>query len=228
MRLEHQKICELLRKEKKGYLLDAACGKGELGSALEDMGFEVFFMDRYDSPANKKKFVKADINHFLPFREEAIDFLVCSESLQYVENHKHVFSEFHRVLKKEGMLIISLPNMLSVSSRLFFLRRGYFPHFKPYKAGRCYKEWSFLAYNPISFVEIFQLMKKLGFEPRHVIASGTRLKGLWLYPILKALYLIGSLFNKNDDNDREYLIKGLASRELLTGDHIIICGIKTA
>ena len=54
MRLEHQKICELLRKEKKGYLLDAACGKGELGSALEDMGFEAFSMDRYDSPANKK------------------------------------------------------------------------------------------------------------------------------------------------------------------------------
>lgn len=228
MRLEHQKIYELLKNEKKGYLLDAACGKGELGSTLKDIGFQVFFMDRYDYPRGKQNVVKADINHLLPFRGESVDVIVCSESLQYVENHKHVFSEFHRVLKRDGTLIISLPNILSVWSRLFFLRRGYFPHFKPYKAGRSYKEWSFLAYNPISFVEVFQLMKKNDFELKNVIASGTKLKGLWLYPILKVLYLIGSLFNKNNDTDREYLIKKLASRELLTGDHIIVCGIKTA
>lgn len=226
MRREHQKIYELLKKEKRGCLLDAACGKGELGSALEDIGFQVFFMDKYDYPKGKQNVVKADINHLLPFRGESVDVIVCSESLQYVENHKQVFSEFHRVLKRDGTLIISLPNILSVWSRLFFLRRGYFPHFKPYKAGRCYKEWSFLAYNPISFVEIFQLMKKTGFELKQVIASGTKLKGLWLYPLLKAFYLIGSLFNRNDDNAREYLIKKLASRELLAGDHIIICGVK--
>ena len=42
MKNMHQAIYELLKDKKRGYLLDAACGKGELGGALEKAGHQVF------------------------------------------------------------------------------------------------------------------------------------------------------------------------------------------
>ena len=224
MKPVHEKIYELLKNSEKGHVLDAACGKGAIGSALENRGFKVFYADRYDRPEDAKLFVNTDLNRFLPFKGKSFGIVVCSESLQYIENHNQIIGEFGRVLKEGGRLVVSFPNILSVSSRLFFLRRGYFPHFKPYKAGDSYKRWNFIAYNPVSFVEVFQIMKRNGFEVRTVTGSGMKTKGIWLYFVLKALYSIGLLFEK--DKERAEMIKKLSSRELLLGDHVIVCGVK--
>ena len=67
-------------------------------------------------------------------------------------------------------------------------------------------------------------MKRNGFEVRAVVSSGMKTKGIWLYLVLKALYRIGLLFEK--DKERAELIKKLSSRELLLGDHVIVCGVK--
>ena len=127
MKNMHQAIYELLKDKKRGYLLDAACGKGELGGALEKAGHQVFYMDKYDQPQDTGHFVKANLNDFFPYKNEQFDFVVCAESLQYLENHEKLFREFRRVLKTGGSLIISFPNILTVSSRLYFFEKGIFP-----------------------------------------------------------------------------------------------------
>lgn len=225
MKNMHQAIYELLKDKKRGYLLDAACGKGELGAALEKAGHQVFYMDKYDNPHNTKRFVKADLNDFFPYNDEFFDFVVCSESLQYLENHEKLFREFRRVLKTGGSLIISFPNVLTVSSRLYFLRRGYFQHFKPFRTKQ-QKEWDHFIYNALSFVEIFELIKKNGFELRDVIAVDIKLKNLLLYPFLKALYLPELIFDKNNNMEKTEMLKRLASRELLTGSRLVISCVK--
>jgi len=225
MKNMHQAIYELLKDKKRGYLLDAACGKGELGGALEKAGHQVFYMDKYDNPHSVQRFVNADLNDFLPYKNEQFDFAVCAESLQYLENHEKLFREFRRVLKTGGSLIISFPNVLTVSSRLYFLRRGYFQHFKPFRTKQN-KEWDHFIYNIPSFVEIFELIKKNGFELGDVIALDIKLKNLLLYPFLKALYLPGLLFDKNKNMGKTEMTKRLASRGLLTGNRLVISCVK--
>lgn len=225
MKKIHQAIYEFLKDKKRGYLLDAACGKGELGGALEKAGHQVFYMDKYDNPHSIQRFVRADLNDFLPYNDEKFDFVLCAESLQYLENHEKLFREFRRVLKTGGSLIISFPNILTTFSRLYFLRRGYFQHFKPFRTKQ-HKEWDHFIYNIPSFVEIFELIRKNSFELRDVISVDIKLKNLLLYPFLKALYLPGLIFYKNENMEKTEMLKWLASRELLTGSRLVISCVK--
>ncbi|MBA3061166.1 MAG: class I SAM-dependent methyltransferase [Nitrospirae bacterium] len=225
MKKMHQAIYEFLKDKKSGYLLDAACGKGELGGALEKAGHQVFCMDKYANPRNIQRLVKADLNDFLPYKDKQFDFVVCAESLQYLENHEKLFREFRRILKTGGSLIISFPNILTIFSRLYFLRRGYFQHFKPFRTKQR-KEWDHFIYNIPSFVEVFQLLKKNSFELRDVISVDIKLKDLLLYPFIRALYLPGLIFDKNKNMEKTEMLKRLASRELLTGSRLVISCVK--
>jgi hypothetical protein len=69
-------------------------------------------------------------------------------------------------------------------------------------------------------VEVFELIRKNSFKLRDVIAVDIKLKNLLLYPFLKALYLPGVFFDKN--TEKTEMIKRLASRELLTGNRLVI------
>jgi len=225
MKKVHQAIYELLKDKKSGCLLDAACGNGELGKALEKIGYKVFYMDKYSSPQNIDNFLNADLNDPFPYSDEKFDFVVCAESLQYLENHEKLFREFRRILKTGGSLVISFPNILTVFSRLYFLSRGYFQHFKPFRTKQS-KEWDHFIYNVPSFVEVFEFAKKNGFKLKGVISVDVKLKNLLLYPFLKALYLPGLMFDKDKNNEKVAMLRWLASKELLTANRIIINCIK--
>jgi 2-polyprenyl-3-methyl-5-hydroxy-6-metoxy-1,4-benzoquinol methylase len=54
---------------------------------------------------------------FLPFKEESGDLIVCSETLEHVQDYKKAFNELVRIIKKSGHLCLTVPNFLST---LFF------------------------------------------------------------------------------------------------------------
>lgn len=203
-----------------GRLLDAGSGGDALGRVLKERGFDVFSLDLYARPHLKDRFVRADMNANLPFVDGAFDYVLCSESLQYLENHAGLFREFQRVLKRGGSVVVSIPNILNASSRLYFMHRGYYPSFKPIRTVDESKEWDSIAYNPISFVEILEFMKRNNFELRSVNASRMKSSSLPLYPFLKALYSLGLLFERRAE--KAELLRRLSSREALLGDHLII------
>lgn len=45
----------------------------------------------------------------LPFADESIDKIICSEVLEHIEDYQAVLREIYRVLKPEGILAISVP-----------------------------------------------------------------------------------------------------------------------
>jgi len=207
---------------KPGRVLDAGSGSGILGDSLSKMGFEVFSLDLYDIPKHGHfgRFVRADLNRPMPFAGSSFDYILCSESLQYLENHSGVFREFRRALRPDGRLILTIPNLLNAASRLYFLQRGYFPSFKPVRTMKAGKGWDFLAYNPLSFIDIVEFAGRSGMELVAFKGSGVKGSSLPLYPILKALYSAGLLFEKNPEKSR--LIKRLSSSDLLLCDHVIM------
>lgn len=218
---EHQKaVLDLLRGTKPGRILDAGSGGDAIGRVLKERGFDVFSLDLYARPSLEKRSVVGDMNGGLPFIDGIFDYILCSETLQYLENHALLFREFKRILKNNGSIILSLPNVLNAGARLYFLRRGYHKHFKPIRTVDPSKGWDAIAYNPISYVEILELMKGNNFELKAIKASRLKASDLPIYLFLKALYSLGLLFERNEE--KAALIRRLSSSEALLGDHLIM------
>lgn len=205
---------------KPGRLLDAGSGGDALGRVLKDRGFDVFSLDLYEQPFLKNRFIRADMNACLPFVDGSFDYILCSESLQYLENHAGLFREFQRLLRKGGSVVLSIPNLLNANSRLYFLQRGYYPNFKPIRTIDAKKGWDGIAYNPVSLVDIMELVKRNNFTLRCVKASRMKSSNFPLYPFLKAMYSLGLLFESHEE--KYELLKQLSSKEVLLGDHLIL------
>lgn len=95
-------------------VLDAGCGKGEFMRAAP-ANAEVSGAD-----INKKEICKlqkegfnaktADISKKIPFEDEKFDGVYCSHVLEHIENPDKMLSEIKRVLKKEGIIVLCVPN----------------------------------------------------------------------------------------------------------------------
>lgn len=52
----------------------------------------------------------ADLSNGIPFEDRQYDFVFCIEVLEHVPNPYDTMSEIHRVLRPEGVLVLSVPN----------------------------------------------------------------------------------------------------------------------
>tara|TARA_Y100000590_G_scaffold264800_3_gene297623 strand:- start:332 stop:1138 length:807 start_codon:yes stop_codon:yes gene_type:complete len=86
---------------------------------------EVISDIKYDI-ANAKHTFNADINKNIPREDEYYDLVLCSEVLEHVYNPLNVISEISRILKKDGILILTVPQ----SSGEHMLPHNYFNYLK--------------------------------------------------------------------------------------------------
>lgn len=107
-----KKIISLLPKE-KCIILDGAVGLGVLSEKLLKMGYTPIGVD-LDFGAvfhTRKKNIRTILCNLenLPFKDASFKVIVSSETLEHLEDFKKGILEFYRVLKKEGILIVSVP-----------------------------------------------------------------------------------------------------------------------
>jgi ubiquinone/menaquinone biosynthesis C-methylase UbiE len=110
-------------------ILDAGCGEGHLLKFLSKRKAEYFGIDITDVALEKArirfpegKFYKMDLTK-LEFPDESFDCITCSEVLEHIYLYKDVLKELIRVLKKDGLLIITFPNETNWTISRFFLGR---------------------------------------------------------------------------------------------------------
>jgi 2-polyprenyl-6-hydroxyphenyl methylase/3-demethylubiquinone-9 3-methyltransferase len=67
--------------------------------------------------------------------ENSADLIISSSVMEYVDNYEKAIRQFHSILKSDGILLLSLPNQLSiyrvferVLQKLFPLRDSYLQH----------------------------------------------------------------------------------------------------
>jgi SAM-dependent methyltransferase len=124
-------VLKSLQGEKPGRILDAAAGEGALAKHLMQMGFSVEACDL--NPARYKLAVpscrRVDLNEPLPYPNEYFDFVVCVEAIEHLRDPWVTVMELKRVLKRNGKLVITTPNILSMTSRLHFLLYGEYAYF---------------------------------------------------------------------------------------------------
>ena len=106
----------LPKNNKKLKLLEVGAQHGILEKFLpENISYLSLDMDEnsdYDVDLNKEK---------MPFEDESFDVVVCLEMLEHVLYPSKVIDELKRVLKKDGIMILSMPNEYNFYLRLHYL-----------------------------------------------------------------------------------------------------------
>ena len=74
---------------------------------------------------------KVDITRPFPYPENFFDLIIAIEVSEHIIDHENFFSESGRILKPEGKLYITTPNILTLKSRVRFLFSGFFLAFNP-------------------------------------------------------------------------------------------------
>lgn len=96
-------------------ILEIGCGTGTLLNLLRKKN-KVYGVDASKTGIEKAKSKNIesyllDVNTaILPFADDYFDITICLETIEHLENPYHCLKEIRRVLKKNGQLLISIPN----------------------------------------------------------------------------------------------------------------------
>lgn len=208
-------------------ILDAPCGPGDLAIALDKAGFETWGAD-IESGAQEflgERFRIVDLATALPWTDESFDLLICVEGIEHLENRFSFLREAHRVLRRDGILLITTPNIVSLRSRVRFLGSGFYHKDpRPMLEGRRHP----LHHIGLSsFPELRYALHTSGFHLREV--NHTHIKGIsYLYSFyIPWMWLYtGMAFRKEKDptqrRNNEEILRSLFSRSLLFGENLML------
>lgn len=114
-------------------VLDIGAGQGALSKRLQEAGAKVSACDvvpeQFDVSGVEFRAVTDDGR--LPFDDAQFDAAVAIEVLEHIDGHDKFFAEVSRVLKPDGLVMFTTPNILSLKSRVRFLFTGFFYSFGP-------------------------------------------------------------------------------------------------
>ena len=102
-------------------IFDAGCGVGLYSLRMAQKGTYVVGGDisplfKYSKLLGDAKLLKSldfilmDLN-YIPIKSETFDEIICVDVLEHIENDERVIAEFSRILKKDGELLIHVPNL---------------------------------------------------------------------------------------------------------------------
>lgn len=102
-------------------VLDAGCGEG----VLVDEYAGRLAIEGVDANYSSDRVRHGSVTE-LPYADGAFDRAVCLDVLEHLtfEQQPRALAELHRVLKPGGELLISVPNLAHLQSRIHFLLRG--------------------------------------------------------------------------------------------------------
>lgn len=189
----HEKVAEFMSASAvRGDVLDVPTGQGALAEDMEALGFRVFPADLAGKNIVHRngRCVCLDLGRPLPFYDESFDHIVCVEGIEHLENPYFAVGEFFRLLKRDGHLIITTPNVMSFNSRMRFLLCGHMDHFRyfgplPASARHRAVEHEHGHVTPISYPQMRYMLEKSGFSVEGIGVSRIVKRWRVLYPLLR-------------------------------------------
>lgn len=100
-------------------VLDLACGEGYGSYMLSEEASKVIGVDIDESTIkhagakyakDNLKFIKSSITKVAVREDKLFDVIICFEALEHIEGHRKVMAEVKRLLKNDGIFIVSTPN----------------------------------------------------------------------------------------------------------------------
>jgi SAM-dependent methyltransferase len=103
-------------------VVDMPAGNGVTSEILFELGSQVEAYDLFPEYFLVKDIEcrKADVNEGLPIESNHADFIICQEGIEHFNDQLKMFSEFNRVLKTGGKLIITTPSISNLAAKLSY------------------------------------------------------------------------------------------------------------
>lgn len=103
--------------------LDFPAGNGITSTQLHQNGAKVIAMDLFPEFFRDKNIecTKADLSKEIKLADKSLDWIICQEGIEHMPNQISIFSEFNRVLKNNGRLLITTPNYSNLRAKLSHL-----------------------------------------------------------------------------------------------------------
>jgi SAM-dependent methyltransferase len=109
-------------------LLDVSCKEGDVLQAIKPYGFLARGTNFEPSgPGLNGTPIDYGVNLLqrLPYDDNSFDVILLIEVIEHLENHRNALGELARMLKPNGVLILTTPNIMRLNSRLHFFWSGY-------------------------------------------------------------------------------------------------------
>ncbi|MBO3810226.1 MAG: class I SAM-dependent methyltransferase [Candidatus Brockarchaeota archaeon] len=131
---KYKKILEIFSKHESERVLDVGCGDGnfsmligEACKAREVYGIEISERGVEIARKNGVKCFQLDVDmENFPFEDNFFDTVFAGELIEHLFDPDHFLEEVYRVLKAEGIFVLSTPNLASIHNRIALLF-GYQP-----------------------------------------------------------------------------------------------------
>ena len=196
---------------RKPLLLDVGCDNGVFSSAIARSGFDVYGIDiRVPMVLEaRKRGIKAvahNVEKKFPFKDAMFDVVFAGEIIEHLFDTDFFVHELSRVVKPGGIVVITTPNMASLSNR-FRLLFGKLPVGNEIRLGRD----SAGHIRNYTFPELKRQMREHGFAIKMAVSANIMFPVMWPLPrFLKVIAMrLGDFFPN-------------------IGSHIIIGAVKKA
>jgi ubiquinone/menaquinone biosynthesis C-methylase UbiE len=229
----HRKVLEIFsRFPSRGELLEIPAGEGAMAWQLHKLGYTVTGGDIDPSffKVPPIRCVYLDMNHAFPFPDAQFDFVSCIEGIEHLEDQFRFIRECHRVLRPNGCIVLSTPNILNLASRLKFLFSGFYS-----LVPRPINEFSqvpvFDHIHPVTYYQLRYILHTQGFEITEAATDLFRRSAVPIYllkPLIR-LYTIRTMRKERDPLQRAAnceIRRILTSPQLLLGRTLILVARK--
>lgn len=218
--------------------LDIGAGRGQLITQLAaGLPVEAHACDYHTELFNVASAPIAKVNlnvEKLPYADASFDLVTCSEVIEHVENYRALVREAHRVLKKDGLLILTTPNVLNLKSRFRYLTAGFANLFGPLPVGneKLYSTGGHIT--PIPYFYLAHALLDAGFRDIKPGIDKKQKTSLALLPFALPLLTFGwrSFLRKEQhkyktmtQENRSYVLAH-RSLEILTGRTLVVSAKK--
>lgn len=130
----YKKVLEIFSKYKFERILDIGCGDGNFSillakacEAKEVYGIEISEKGVELARKNGVKAFQLDVDEEdFPFKDNYFDAVFAGEIIEHLFDPDHFLDEVYRVLKPEGIFVLTTPNLASIHNRIALLF-GYQP-----------------------------------------------------------------------------------------------------
>jgi 2-polyprenyl-3-methyl-5-hydroxy-6-metoxy-1,4-benzoquinol methylase len=127
-----RKAAAMILREPAGRLLDIGCGNASFSAGFLRAGFAVAGIDMTEEQiaAARARGIDARVHDLgsgpLPFPDRSFDVAFAGEVIEHIVDTTAFLSEIHRVLKPNGCVVLTTPNLASAENRLRLLF-GFYP-----------------------------------------------------------------------------------------------------
>jgi len=126
---ESPRLTESFKMLEGEKILDVGCASGSISQFLGQKGYKVHGVDVLKNSIEIAKdfFQNENVTYEVrdvikePFPENSFDCILFFETIEHVENQAEFFKEFYKILKPNGILILSTPNATSLKNMFYAL-----------------------------------------------------------------------------------------------------------